>query len=207
MSSKEKDIMFKRPAREEEADLVERARSGDVEAFGGLVSLNQDRVYNLSYRLTGQPDRAWDLSQEAFMKAYSAIQGFRGGSAFYTWIYRIVLNLHMNRENSMGGRMERRTLSIDRTVDDDHRSALKEDLSDGTDGDPSQDLVRRERGHAVQEAISMLPPDQRQVVLLRDMEGMSYEEIADLLSVPLGTVRSRLHRAREELKRRLERIL
>ena len=169
--------------------------------------MHQDRIYNLSFRLTGQQDLAWDLSQEAFMKAYAAIRGFRAGSGFYTWMYRIVLNLHMNREKSMGGRMQKKTLSIDRTINDDHRSALRERIEDGADSDPTGEMVRKEREAAVQEAIAGLAADQRQVVLLRDMEGMSYEEIAELLSVPVGTVRSRLHRAREELKRRLERIL
>ena len=189
-----------------EGELIRRAQGGEKEAFGDLVELLQDRVYNFSFRLTGNRDRAWDLSQEAFLKAFAAIGSFRGGSRFYTWIYRILLNLHMNKEKSMGRRMEKRSLSMNQTRDDNHRSALGERLAGPGNSDPSSEVLRKERKAAVQEAISQLAADQKQVVLLRDMEGMSYEEIADLLEIPVGTVRSRLHRAREELKRRLERI-
>ncbi len=169
--------------------------------------MHQDRVYNLAYRLTGNRDLAWDLSQEAFMKAWAGIKSFRGGCGFYTWIYRIALNLHMNREKSLGRRMEKRTLSIDKERGENPRSTLREVIGTGKDSEPSSAMEQKEREAAVQQAILELDGAQRQVVLLRDMEGFSYEEIADLLDLPLGTVRSRLHRAREELKRRLEKVL
>jgi RNA polymerase sigma-70 factor (ECF subfamily) len=193
-------------AEQDERKLVLQAIGGDKNAFEGLVDLYQDRVYNLSFRLTGRQDLAWDLSQEAFMKAFAAISGFKGEAGFYTWIYRIVLNLHINREKSLAGRLDKKSYSMDNPGDED-RGALRDRLSRATDPDPSEEPMRKEREAAVQAAIAALPPDYRQAVLLRDMEGLSYDEIAQMLSIPVGTVRSRLHRAREELKRRLQGVV
>lgn len=193
-------------AEQDEGKLVQEAIGGDKNAFEGLVDLYQDRVYNLSFRLTGRQDLAWDLSQEAFMKAFAAISGFKGEAGFYTWIYRIVLNLHINKEKSLAGRLDKKSYSMDNPGDED-RGALKDRLSSEANPDPSDEPMRREREAAVQAAIAALPPDYRQAVLLRDMEGLSYDEIAQMLSIPVGTVRSRLHRAREELKRRLQGVV
>lgn len=187
--------------------LVGRARQGDRTAFEGLIDLYQDRVYNLSFRLTGQEAKAWDLSQEAFMRAFKAIKDFKGESSFYTWIYRIVLNLHLNQEQSLQGKMEKRALSINYSKEENGRPILQEAISNRSVGNPSEETLRKEREQAVQAGIAALPANYRQVVLLRDMEGLSYEEIADMLSLPVGTVRSRLHRAREELKQRLKGVL
>lgn len=199
--------MKNRPTRDEETDWICRSVNGDVEAFGRLVEVYQDRVYNLSYRLTHHRDKAWDLSQEAFMKAFAAIGNFKGEAKFYTWIYRIVLNLHMNMEKSMGGKLEKRSVSMDCPRWDENGPSLRDEVSNGSDCDPSSSMVQAERKAAVQRAIMVLPFDQKQVVLLRDMEGLSYEEISEIISIPVGTVRSRLHRAREELKRRLKGVV
>lgn len=196
-----------KPAGVNERKLVERAIQGDRTAFEGLVELYQDRVYNLSFRLTGQEHRAWDLAQEGFMRAYAAITKFKGESGFYTWIYRIVLNLHMNWETKLSGKMEKQSLSLDYTKKGEEGAGLHESIPNGMGKEPSDEMMRKERERAVQEAIATLPADQRQAVLLRDMEGMSYEQIADLLAVPVGTVRSRLHRAREGLKQRLQGVI
>jgi RNA polymerase sigma-70 factor (ECF subfamily) len=188
----------------EEKELVRLARKGDRAAFAGLVELFQDRVYNLSFRLTGNRERAWDLSQDAFLRAFAAIKSFKGASAFYTWIYRIVLNLHMNREASLSRKVEKRSFSMDLPDREDGKSRWANQMPDGTMEQPGEEALRKEREQAVQAAIAALPVDYRQVILLRDMEGLSYEEIAEMLSIPIGTVRSRLFRAREELKRRLK---
>lgn len=188
----------------DEKSLVRKACGGDRESFGKLVELHKDRVYNLAFRLTGSPDAAWDLSQDAFLKAWEAMASFRGASGFYTWIYRILLNLHMNREKSLGRRMERRTRSMDARFDGGGGPALKDCLEGPNAEGPAERVMRMERAEAVQAALSRLPSRHRQVLLLRDMEGLSYEEIAGLLRLPLGTVRSRLFRAREAMKRILE---
>ena len=129
------------PAEQDEGKLVKRAMKGDKGAFAGLVDLHQDRVYNLSFRLTGRKDLAWDLSQAAFMKAYAAITKFKGASGFYTWIYRIVMNLHINKEQSLAGRLERRSFSMDNPGQED-RGALKDRLPDAKDPDPSAEPMR-----------------------------------------------------------------
>ncbi|MHC4942139.1 MAG: sigma-70 family RNA polymerase sigma factor [Planctomycetota bacterium] len=193
-----------RQERTEEKELVTLARKGDKAAFEGLVGLFQDRVYNLSFRLTGDRERAWDLSQDAFLRAFAAIKSFKGASAFFTWIYRIVLNLHMNQESSLGRKMEKRSFSMDLPDREDGKSRWANQMPDGSGEEPGEETLRKEREQAVQEAIAALPVDYRQAILLRDMEGLSYEEIAELLSIPIGTVRSRLYRAREELRRRLK---
>lgn len=189
-----------------ESELILRAKEGDKNAFSRLVEQHQDRVFNLAFRLAGRHDRALDLSQEAFMRAYAAISRFRGESGFFTWIYRIVLNLHMSREKSLSGKAEKRSVSLDRRGNPGGRPDFPE-LEDAAETDPSMPLQKKERDALIQKALLDLEADQRQVILLRDMEGMSYDEIASLLGVPLGTVKSRLHRAREELGVLLKKVL
>jgi RNA polymerase sigma-70 factor, ECF subfamily len=189
-----------------EAELLRQAVSGGREAFGQLVERYQDRVYNLAFRLTGRHHGALDLSQEAFVRAFAAIGRFRGESGFFTWIYRIVMNLHMNRERSLAGKAEKKTFSLNPTsrYGEEKRPA---EPAGGGGIDPSRPAEERERAEAIQQALLGLDEEQRQVVLLRDMEGLSYEEIAGILKVPPGTVKSRLHRARGNLKSRLKGIL
>ncbi len=188
----------------DEAELLRQAVSGEREAFGQLVERYQDRVYNLAFRLTGRHHGALDLSQEAFVKAFAAIGRFRGESGFFTWIYRIVLNVHMNRERSLAGKAEKKTLSLNPTSSYGEEN-LPIEPTGGGGIDPSRPAEERERAEAIQQALLRLDEEQ-QVVLLRDMEGLSYEEIAGILKVPAGTVKSRLHRARENLKSRLKGI-
>ncbi len=189
---------------EKDQELIQRASKGEREAFGELVVRHQDRVFNLAYRLTGRHHEAMDLCQEAFVRAFAAISNFRAESAFFTWVYRIVLNLHMNREKSLGGRAAKKMFSLDCPA----RSTDKPiEMMDQTAADPSLPIEDRERDEIIQEAIMKLEADHRQVVLLRDMEGMSYGEITAYLEIPEGTVKSRLHRARDELRALLKRIL
>jgi len=189
-----------------EAELVRLSIEGDRGAFGRLVERTQDRIYNLAFRLTGQHHGALDLSQEAFTRALAAMPRFRGESGFFTWMYRIVMNLHMNRERSLAAKAEKRTFALD-PVSRHENNPPAVDVAERKETDPSLPLQKQERDAAIQNALLELATDQRQVVLLRDMEGLAYEEIADVLEVPVGTVKSRLHRARGELKVKLKGIV
>lgn len=206
MASKKTETDPHKAAPEVEADLVRRSIEGDREAFGLLVERTQDRIYNLAFRLTGQHHGALDLSQEAYIKAFAAMARFRGESGFYTWMYRIVMNLHMNKERGLEAKARKKTLSID-PASRHEGNPLAIDVPGGEDGDPSRPLEERERDAAIQEALLELEADHRQVVLLRDLEGMAYDEIAAVLEIPVGTVKSRLHRARGELKIKLKGIV
>jgi len=202
MSSKRTDNNPDHEVPESEAELIEHSKRGDGEAFGRLVERCQDRIYNLAFRLTGRHHRALDLSQEALMRAFAAISKFRGESGFYTWMYRIVMNLHVNRERSLAGRAEKKTFSLD-PVERPDGGTFKIEFADEQTGDPSKPLVEKERDQIIQEALLKLEANHRQVILLRDLEGLSYDEIARILDVPSGTVKSRLHRARDELRQLL----
>jgi RNA polymerase sigma-70 factor (ECF subfamily) len=185
----------------EEARLVARARAGDRAAFGALVERHQEIVWNLAWRLTrGHREKAEDLAQEAFLRALNAIENFRGEAAFSTWMHRIVVNLHINRNATLAAKAERRATKIGADRDEDA----------GPQVDPPAPLPRPEAAAMQAEELALLraafdelDEPRRVIVLLRDVEGRSYAEIAALLEIPIGTVRSRLARAREALARRL----
>jgi len=196
-------------AASEEARLLAQARSGSSEAFDRLVELHQDRVFGLLLRLTGSAEDAEDLAQECFLRACRALDQFQGGSAFYTWLYRIALNLARS-----GRRAERR-----RREKEVPMAALAasrgqgEETGDGGNGGiemaaiesgPGELAERREMVQKVQGALEGLSTDHREVVVLRDIEGLDYEEIAGLVGVSREAVKSRLHRARGELALRLK---
>lgn len=166
------------------------------QAFEKLVRAYEGRVYNLALRLLGDPESALDVTQEAFVKALQGLRGFRRDSSFFTWICRITINLcHSER---------RRQVRRKRSFGD--FDTLSEDSGTGsraTESEPGEASELRERGVAVRDAVNGLEQDLRFVVVLRDMEGMSYEEVAEALKIPIGTVRSRLHRARDVLRREL----
>ncbi len=188
------------PLLDAESLLLARSRAGDRSAFATLIDRHQDRIFTLALRLCGGArERAEDLAQEAFLRALQGITSFRGDAAFSTWMHRIVLNLHLNRTSSLAARAEARQLSLGAARDDEQpgldvaSTELSPDESVGAD----EELARLRR------AVDALDEARRVVVLLRDVEGKSYEEIAALLDVPIGTVRSRLARAREELSNAL----
>jgi len=184
----------------EELAAVARARGGDREAFGWLVEHHQDRVFGLAFRLCrGDRHQAEELAQEAFLRALQGLPAFRGEAAFSTWIHRIVLNLHMNRESSLAGRARRRQLSLSPARDEPER---RPEPAAATPP-PAEQAAEGELLERLRSAFDQLDEPRRIVVLLRDVEGRSYEEIAALLAIPIGTVRSRLARGREELARRL----
>jgi RNA polymerase sigma-70 factor (ECF subfamily) len=184
----------------EEAAMVGRARAGDRSAFGWLVEQTQDRVFGLAFRLCrGDRLHAEELAQESFLRALQGLPNFRGDAAFSTWMHRIVVNLHVNRESTLAAKARRSQVSI---LNSRHEEGPRVELPAATrrpdDLASEAELLDRMRA-----AFDDLDEPRRLVVLLRDVEGRSYGEIAQLVGVPIGTVRSRLARAREELSRRL----
>lgn len=180
------------PIEQSDADCIAKARGGDRTAFDALVRRYQDRLYNTLVRVTGSTDDALDIAQDAFVQAYLKLDTFRGKAAFYTWLYRIAFNLAMSH------RRKRRPLTI---MDTGDTSPTIEPAA--SECSPSAGLETAERAATVQAAIHDLADEHRQVVVLREIEGCDYEQIADILEIPLGTVRSRLFRARAQLKEKL----
>lgn len=190
-------------AREADLLLVERVQSGDQAAFGLLVDKYQRRLLRLVLRMVRDSAEAEDVVQETFIKAYRALPNFRGESAFYTWLYRIGVNTAKNWLVANGKRMP--TVS-DLSNDDDEQSFEdSERLRD--DETPDRVLMSKEIGETVNAAMSALPEDLRTAITLREIDGLSYEEIAQVMDCPIGTVRSRIFRAREAIASRLRPLL
>ena len=181
--------------------LVERVQAGDKAAFDLLVRKYQHRVLKLVGRFVSDAAEAEDVAQEAFLKAYRALASFRGDSAFYTWLYRIAINTAKNALVSN----RRRPVDFDLDLQDpqqyDRHARLKE-------GDtPEGVLLTEEIRNVVERAMEQLPEDLRTAIILRELEGLSYEEIAEAMDCPVGTVRSRIFRAREAIDRKLKPLL
>jgi RNA polymerase sigma-70 factor (ECF subfamily) len=181
--------------------LVERVQNGDKKAFDILVQKYQYRLTKLISRYVYDQSEVMDVAQEAFIKAYRALPGFRGESAFYTWLYRIGVNTAKNYLVSQG----RRPPSVDIDAEDagylEGESELKEYAT------PEHLLVRDEIQNTVHSAIEKLPEDLRTAIILRELDGLSYEEIAERMNCPVGTVRSRIFRAREVINSTLKPLL
>lgn len=188
--------------REIDQQLVERVQRGDKAAFDLLVIKYQRKIFRLLSRLIRDAAEIEDVAQEAFVKAYRALPNFRGDSAFYTWLYRIAINTAKNYLVSQGRRAPTSTQSDvedAETFDDgDHLRDLNT---------PDSMLVTKQVGEAVNRAIDQLPEDLRTAIVLREIEGLSYEEIAESMQCPIGTVRSRIFRAREAIALELRPIL
>jgi RNA polymerase sigma-70 factor, ECF subfamily len=176
-----------------DAALVEAAQGGDREAFGQLVVRYQDRLFNTLLRVAGSAEDAADATQEALVQAYVKLDSFRGASQFYTWLYRIAMNIALSRR-----RRRRPTRSIDQ--------AKELQGAEPVDGgaSPEEALAAGERVAQVQAALDDLGEDHRAIMVLREIDGRSYEEIGEILQLPVGTVRSRLFRARLQLRDRLQ---
>ncbi len=180
--------------------LVARVQRGDKRAFDLLVLKYQQRITKLIARYVNDPVETLDVAQEAFIKAYRALPKFRGDSAFYTWLYRIAINTAKNHLVSQG----RRPPSEDIDAGEAEQYEGARDLRDGDT--PERLAMRDEMLQAISEAIDGLPEELRTAILLREMEGMSYEEIATTMNCPVGTVRSRIFRAREAIDNRLREL-
>lgn len=181
--------------------LVERVQQGDKAAFDLLVGKYQHKIVKLVGRYVRDQDEAQDVAQDAFIKAYRALPGFRGDSAFYTWLYRIAINTAKNQLASN----KRRAEDFDLDLQDPDQYEIQGRLRDG---DTPEGLVLSEEiRETVNQAIEALPEDLRTAIVLREIEGMSYEEIAGAMECPVGTVRSRIFRAREAIDKRLKPLL
>ena len=181
-----------------EQELVARAKGGDTDAFAQLVEENQNRIYSLALRMVGNPEDAADLAQEAFLSAWRGLERFQGEAAFSTWLYRLTSNACIDflrrekRKRAAGG-----VLSLD-----DTEEGATLDLPD-YDADPHQHLERSEVRQAIADGLAGLSPEHRRVLALREISGLSYAEIADLLGLEEGTVKSRISRARLALRKKL----
>lgn len=182
--------------------LVERAQQGEKKAFELLVVKYQRRLTRLLSRFVRDEHEVHDVAQETFIKAYRALSGFRGESAFYTWLYRIGINTAKNfLVNS-----NRRPFMVNDIVNDEGESMdLAEQIPDNHT--PETELMNKQILATVEKAVAKLPEDLRQVITLREMEGLSYEEIAQIMDCPIGTVRSRIFRAREVIATDLRPLL
>ena len=179
--------------REQEAAVIQAVLDGDVNAYEALVKEYEKNEYNLALRMTGNSEDAADMAQEAFIKAYNSLTAFRGDSKFSVWLYRIVSNVCLDFLRS---RSRKQTVSLSTENDDGEEVEL--DIADETHS-PEQLLDRSLTRDAVRRGLAALPPDHREILLLREIQGLSYEEIADVLGLEAGTVKSRIFRARKKL--------
>jgi len=189
---------------DDDAGFVARCQRGETEAFTVLVRRHQKKMLNIAYRMIGDYDAACDVVQEAFLSAYRAIEKFRGDARFSTWLCGIVLNHSRNHLTQKAARSRREAGSLDDPVKLQDGRFINEPLS--REGATFEQLEKRELEAKVQECIGFLDGEQREVLVLRDIQGFSYEEIGILLKLPEGTVKSRLFRARSALKDGLFRI-
>lgn len=189
--------------READAELVERVKAGDKRAFELLVSKYQRKVARLISRLIRDPAEVEDITQEAFIKAYRALPNFRGESAFYTWLYRIAVN---TAKNSLATQSRRPYTVAEFQGGEEGESFSAADVVEDVDT-PEASMHSRQVAETVNRAIEALPADLRTAITLREIEGLSYEEIAQAMNCPIGTVRSRIFRAREAIAQELRPLL
>src|SRR4029079_11040927 len=181
-----------------EAALIERCAAGDEAACAELVSIHQRMVFGLALHLLGDRDEALDLSQEVFLRVFRTISTFRGQSALRTWIYRIVINQARNRQRWWRRRHRAQQVSLD-----EHISAHGELPAHGNGTSPDRILGQKQLAERIRTSLDQLPFDQRTAIVLREIDGLSYEEIGFSLGIAVGTVKSRLARAREALRSQL----
>lgn len=179
--------------REQEAAIIQRILDGDLNAYEELVRAYEKNVYNLALRMTKNEEDAADMAQEAFIKAYSSLDKFRGESKFSVWLYRIVSNVCLDYLRKQG---RRQTVSL--SVEDEEGESSQLDIADESQS-PQELYERKLTREAVRRGLDALPEEQRQILLLREIQGLSYEEIGSVLSLEAGTVKSRIFRARKKL--------
>lgn len=187
--------------------LVQQSQAGDTKAMERLILKYQNRIYNVTLKMCGNPDDAAELTQEAFVKVIESINKFQGKSSFYTWLFRIAVNLTLNH-------CQRTSRTATRSLDAEEsgqegaaKQYLKDFLSDENAADPAVLAQSRELCELAKQSLLKLDEPQRAVIVLRDIEGMNYNDIADVLNIELGTVRSRLSRARSHVRDILEAML
>lgn len=193
-----------RPLADEDSQYVALCIQGEPQAFEVLVRRHQKKMFNIAYRMTGNYDDAADIVQESFLSAYKAIKNFRGEAKFSTWLYGIVVNHSRNRIRHASGKAYHEPVSLDA----DRATGNESRPIDPASGEmPAIDLlVRKEMQEKVQQCINRLEKDHREILVLRDIQGFSYEEITEMLGLPDGTVKSRLSRARSAIKESLKKV-
>jgi len=179
----------------DDSALIEKCRAGDITAFEPLVEKYRQRVWRLAYNVLRDREEAWDVAQEAFIKAYQALPSFRGQSAFYTWLYRIAMNVAADRARSRAA--QGRAFGTERVPEEDWERVITD--PNPSEASPADTASRREERVKIMQALDQLSEDHRRIIMLGDLEGLSYREIAETLEIPMGTVMSRLARGRERL--------
>lgn len=190
--------------RETDLLLVQRAQQGDERAFEALVRKYQRKVARLLSRFFRDEAEIEDVAQEAFIKAYRALPSFRGDSAFYTWLFRIAVNTAKNHLQSAQRRLQESSISL--SANEDEEGGNHEDLLADI-STPENELISSQIAQIITNAIESLPPDLRMAITLREFEGLSYDEIAEIMDCPIGTVRSRIFRAREVIAERIRPLI
>jgi RNA polymerase sigma-70 factor, ECF subfamily len=187
--------------------LVKRVRSGDQRAFKLLVERYQRKVFSVALGMLKNREDARDVSQEAFVKVYKYLEHFKGDSSFYTWLYRITVNLCIDVIRKRGGGSGHEAVEFDDTLAHDTSEARLGALGSRLGTNPQKSALRRELAEKIQEALAQVPEKHRAILLLREVEGMSYEELARTLEIPKGTVMSRLFHARAKVQKILSEYL
>jgi RNA polymerase sigma-70 factor (ECF subfamily) len=195
-------VELREPRVRAETEFIERLRRGEAAAFEELVAERSGEIYGLLFRLTENSEEARDLAQETFLRAFQSIDRFRGEADLRTWIYRIAINQARNRWRWWRRRRRDATVSLDATQGQSNQTLMKT-LAEPS-GNPEQQALAHERELALRSALQKVGRPYREAVILRDIEGFTYEEIATTLEINVGTVKSRLARGRQELKRKLE---
>lgn len=198
------DESFGNKSVDSDEDLVAKCQKGDISAFDKLVLRYQKKVFNITYRMAGNYTEASDLAQEAFVRAYKSIRKFRGQSGFYTWLYTIACNICRNRLRYLR-RQVKSVVSLDDPIQTEE-GVVSREVADKSLS-PLAILDRKEKVEFIQKAISSLDEEHRIVVVLRDIEMLPYDEICRILKVNIGTIKSRLHRARVLLKEKLKDVI
>ena len=180
----------------DDAQLIQATLAGDSAAFGQLVTKYQDRLYNTLVHVVGSADDALDIVQDTFVQSFVKLESFRGNSAFYTWLYRIAFNFAMSQK-----RRAKPTVSVENIRESSGEEPMDQSAA------PHEPLLQQERVDQVQAALGTLQEEHRVILVLREIDGCCYESIAEILDLPVGTVRSRLHRARLQLKEELKEVL
>ncbi len=181
------------PSEIDERALIQRCIAGDATAFEPLVEKYRQRVWRLAYQVLHDREEAWDVAQEAFVRAFHSLPSFRGQSAFYTWLFRITVNVATDRHRQRGA--QARAFGPERVSEEEWARTTPD-----PGGGPEQQAARKEQRERIRSALDALPPKARTIIMLSDVEGLSYREIAEVLNCPIGTVMSRLHNARKRLK-------
>ncbi len=195
----------KQTTKDDDLEYVVFCQKGNTDAFEVLVERHQKKMLNIAYRMMGDYNEACDVTQEAFLSAYKSIKKFKAEARFSTWLYRIVVNYSKNRLKQTQSRSQREVVSIDDSGEIRIEGALCQ--SSANDTNPGAQMEKREREAQVQKCITSLDEEYREVLILRDIQGLSYGEIKDILKIPDGTVKSRLSRARNALKDCLVKVI